>query len=123
MRSGPTWPPTPKRVWHCWHVLAKTARPSDGSGDRAGFDVRRALYRAIDWARSAVVSRTVPQTRLIRESMSASLKLRTCLTRSAVRSARGSLPASTAASRARAQSLRAASVFKASRRSEGPRVE
>ena len=25
--SGPTFPPTPKSVWHCMHVRAKVARP------------------------------------------------------------------------------------------------
>ena len=30
--SGPTLPPTPNSVWHCWHVLAKTARPRARSG-------------------------------------------------------------------------------------------
>ena len=34
--SGPTLPPTPYSVWHCWQVLANTARPSDRSGRRRG---------------------------------------------------------------------------------------
>ena len=63
---------------------------------------------------------TFPQTCAIWASRLGSFKLRSWRTRSAVRSIRGSLVASTAASNSLAHGLRAASVFKASRRSAAP---
>ena len=42
--SGPILPPMPNSVWHCWQVLANTARPSDRSAGCAGFCWTSCVY-------------------------------------------------------------------------------
>ena len=40
VRSGPILAPAPYSVWHCWQVLANTARPNSASGGVGGLGQR-----------------------------------------------------------------------------------
>ena len=120
--SGPTLPPVPNRVWHCWQVFAKTARPSSSRGLSGGRAVSSVRYAAISFALSRRSRGPCP-----RPCRSRRRSRRPCGCGAAGRCrprgpSRRLAPASTAASKALASRAERPGVFRASRRSSGVSV-
>src|SRR5689334_17902523 len=97
------------------HVLAKIARPAEGSPVFRASGVRIALYLAISFSFCSLLVRATPQVWAIQASISLSLKLRSCRTVYAVRSLVGIFPSLTALISALANRGRNDRVFTAAR--------